>query len=71
MGVQGTPEDRYEASTVGSMAAEPPTRRCACSDCGAHVPGRVGLATVSGYCSVCGGAQVKPVEADRRPARFR
>jgi hypothetical protein len=70
--MQETPQDRHEFQTIGSTAVDPSPDRCVCSDCGAHVACRVGLATVSGCCSVCGSTSVKPVgHADRRSPRFR
>jgi hypothetical protein len=35
--------------------------RGVCADCGAHLICTVGLATVAGTCSVCGGADVVPL----------
>jgi putative nucleotidyltransferase with HDIG domain len=44
--------------------------RGVCSNCGAHLTCTVGLATVSGQCSVCGGIDVAPLER-RNAARSR
>jgi hypothetical protein len=40
-----------------------PRDRGVCTGCGAHVRCTVGLATVSGWCTVCGGVAIKPVAA--------
>jgi hypothetical protein len=39
--------------------------RGVCADCGAHATCTVGLATVGGTCSVCGGAHIVPLSAPR------
>jgi hypothetical protein len=45
-------------------AAAEPRDRGVCVSCGAHVRCTVGLATVSGWCTVCGGVAIKPAPAD-------
>jgi hypothetical protein len=35
--------------------------RGVCTNCGAHVPCRIGLATVAGCCSVCGSVGIEPI----------
>jgi hypothetical protein len=39
--------------------------RCVCVNCGAHVPCRIGLATVAGCCSVCGSVGIEPIRRGR------
>lgn len=45
----------------GAGGAAETRDRGVCVSCGAHVPCTVGLATVSGCCSVCGGVGIKPI----------
>lgn len=44
--------------------------RCVCSNCGAHVACRIGLATAAGTCTVCGGMNVEPIDARRSVPDF-
>jgi HD-GYP domain-containing protein (c-di-GMP phosphodiesterase class II) len=55
-------EIRFERPSAASV------ERRECDTCGAHVLCAVGLATVGGFCTVCGGATLKPLRV--RPARF-
>jgi hypothetical protein len=44
--------------------------RGVCASCGAHVRCTIGLATVAGCCSVCGGVGIKPVGSPARRLRY-
>jgi HD-GYP domain-containing protein (c-di-GMP phosphodiesterase class II) len=46
----------------GQHPAAGTDERCVCSDCGAHQQCTVGLATIGGLCTVCGGMTMVPLE---------
>jgi putative nucleotidyltransferase with HDIG domain len=52
------------------MTATAAQERGVCSECGAHLNCTVGLATLSSFCTVCGGTEATPLE-QRNPARVR
>jgi hypothetical protein len=51
---------------IGAIGTDAEAReRGVCVNCGAHVPCRIGLATVAGCCSVCGSVGIEPIPRRR------